>query len=69
MNVLHFFCLLFTGVSETVVLNMSTLVWSVVFSVEGRVPLASEVLYEIIYYLYAIILESCTGFIRMLIVG
>ncbi|OAY42302.1 acyl-CoA-binding domain-containing protein 4 [Manihot esculenta] len=31
-----------SGVSETVVLNMSTLVWSVVFSVEGRVPLASE---------------------------
>ncbi|KAK8712522.1 hypothetical protein V6N13_147761 [Hibiscus sabdariffa] len=31
-----------SGVSETVVLNMSTLVWSVVTSVEGRVPLASE---------------------------
>lgn len=30
------------GVSETLVLNMSTLVWSVVTSVEGRVPLASE---------------------------
>ncbi|KAJ9131420.1 hypothetical protein P3X46_035081 [Hevea brasiliensis] len=31
-----------SGASETVVLNMSTLVWSVVTSVEGRVPLASE---------------------------
>ncbi|KDP23494.1 hypothetical protein JCGZ_23327 [Jatropha curcas] len=31
-----------SGVSETVVLNMSTLVWSIVTSVEGRVPLASE---------------------------
>ncbi|XP_023545252.1 acyl-CoA-binding domain-containing protein 4-like isoform X2 [Cucurbita pepo subsp. pepo] len=30
------------GVSETVVLNMSTLVWSVVTSVQGRVPIASE---------------------------
>nr|KJB45279.1 hypothetical protein B456_007G298800 [Gossypium raimondii] len=34
-----------SGASETVVLNMSTLVWSVVTSVEGRVPLASEVFY------------------------
>ncbi|MBA0816848.1 hypothetical protein Gohar_001466 [Gossypium harknessii] len=31
-----------SGASETVVLNMSTLAWSVVTSVEGRVPLASE---------------------------
>ncbi|KAL5566052.1 hypothetical protein UlMin_029216 [Ulmus minor] len=31
-----------SGVSETVVLNMSTLVWSVVTSVQGRVPVASE---------------------------
>ncbi|KAF3330774.1 acyl-CoA-binding domain-containing protein 4-like protein [Carex littledalei] len=31
-----------TGVSETLVLNMSTLVWSVVTSIQGRVPLASE---------------------------
>ncbi|KAF8387811.1 hypothetical protein HHK36_026469 [Tetracentron sinense] len=31
-----------SGVSETVVLNMSTLVWSVVITVQGRVPLASE---------------------------
>ncbi|KAK1294086.1 Acyl-CoA-binding domain-containing protein 4 [Acorus calamus] len=31
-----------SGVSETVVLNMSTLVWSVVTGVQGRVPLASE---------------------------
>ncbi|XP_059652424.1 acyl-CoA-binding domain-containing protein 4-like [Cornus florida] len=31
-----------SGVSETVVLNMSTLVWSVVTIVQGRVPLASE---------------------------
>ncbi|CAL5380716.1 unnamed protein product [Camellia sinensis] len=29
-----------SGVSETVVLNMSTLVWSVVTTVQGRVPLA-----------------------------
>ncbi|KAK1279128.1 Acyl-CoA-binding domain-containing protein 4 [Acorus gramineus] len=31
-----------SGVSETVVLDMSTLVWSVVTSLQGRVPLASE---------------------------
>ncbi|XP_050384662.1 acyl-CoA-binding domain-containing protein 4 [Argentina anserina] len=31
-----------SGVSETVVLNMSTLVWSVVTTVEGRIPVASE---------------------------
>ncbi|XP_042507612.1 acyl-CoA-binding domain-containing protein 4-like [Macadamia integrifolia] len=31
-----------SGVSETVALNMSTLVWSVVTTVQGRVPLASE---------------------------
>ncbi|GMJ11776.1 acyl-CoA binding protein 4 [Hibiscus trionum] len=31
-----------SGASETVVLNMSTLAWSVVASVEERVPLASE---------------------------
>ncbi|XP_072975141.1 acyl-CoA-binding domain-containing protein 6 [Typha angustifolia] len=31
-----------SGVSETLVLNMSTLVWSVVTTVQGRVPLASE---------------------------
>ncbi|GKU97722.1 hypothetical protein SLEP1_g10827 [Rubroshorea leprosula] len=31
-----------SGASETVVLNMSRLVWSVVTSVQGRVPLASE---------------------------
>lgn len=31
-----------SGASETVVLNMSTLVWSVVTTVQGRVPLASE---------------------------
>ncbi|GMJ11186.1 acyl-CoA binding protein 4 [Hibiscus trionum] len=31
-----------SGALETVVLNMSTLAWSVVTSVEGRVPLASE---------------------------
>lgn len=32
-----------TGVSETVALNMSTLGWSTVTTVQGRVPLASEV--------------------------
>ncbi|XP_076952865.1 acyl-CoA-binding domain-containing protein 4-like [Bidens hawaiensis] len=31
-----------SGVSETVVFNMSTLSWSVVTTVQGRVPLASE---------------------------
>ncbi|XP_074326866.1 acyl-CoA-binding domain-containing protein 4-like isoform X2 [Apium graveolens] len=31
-----------SGAPETVVLNMSTLAWSVVTTVEGRVPLASE---------------------------
>ncbi|XP_019423030.1 PREDICTED: acyl-CoA-binding domain-containing protein 4-like isoform X10 [Lupinus angustifolius] len=31
-----------SGVSETVVLNMSTLAWSVVTSVQGRIPVASE---------------------------
>ncbi|KAI3445351.1 hypothetical protein Pfo_002016 [Paulownia fortunei] len=31
-----------SGVSETVVLNMSTLVWSVVSTIQGRVPLACE---------------------------
>ncbi|KAI9084784.1 hypothetical protein K1719_033190 [Acacia pycnantha] len=31
-----------SGVSETVVLNMSTLTWSVVTTVQGRVPVASE---------------------------
>ncbi|CAM8925374.1 unnamed protein product [Rhodiola kirilowii] len=31
-----------SGISETVVLNMSTLVWSVVTNVQGRVPVASE---------------------------
>ncbi|KAM7481517.1 hypothetical protein LguiB_006100 [Lonicera macranthoides] len=31
-----------SGVSETIVLNMTTLVWSVVTTVQGRVPLASE---------------------------
>lgn len=31
------------GASETVVLNMSTLIWSVVTTIPGRVPLASEV--------------------------
>ncbi|CAD5192899.1 unnamed protein product [Musa acuminata subsp. malaccensis] len=30
------------GISETLVLNMATLVWSVVTTVQGRVPLASE---------------------------
>ncbi|CAI9764772.1 unnamed protein product [Fraxinus pennsylvanica] len=31
-----------SGVSENVVLNMSTLVWSVVTTVQGHIPLASE---------------------------
>nr|GEU65922.1 acyl-CoA-binding domain-containing protein 4 [Tanacetum cinerariifolium] len=31
-----------SGVPETVVLNMSTFTWSVIATVEGRVPLASE---------------------------
>lgn len=40
-----FFSFLLVGVSETVVLNMSTLVWSVVTTVQGRVPVASEVFF------------------------
>ncbi|KAL3814677.1 hypothetical protein ACJIZ3_015945 [Penstemon smallii] len=31
-----------SGVSETVVLNMSTLTWSIITTIQGRVPLASE---------------------------
>ncbi|XP_022150762.1 acyl-CoA-binding domain-containing protein 4 isoform X1 [Momordica charantia] len=42
-----------SGVSETVVLNMSTLVWSVVTSVQGRVPIASEGL--------SLVVSSCGG--------
>ncbi|KAL5996045.1 acyl-CoA-binding domain-containing protein 4 [Asimina triloba] len=41
------------GVSETVMLNMSTLVWSVVTTVQGRVPLASEGL--------SLAVRSCNG--------
>jgi hypothetical protein len=33
------------GASETVVLNMATMAWSVVTSVQGRVSVASEVLH------------------------
>lgn len=36
------------GASETVVLNMSTLAWSAVTSVQGRVSVASEVLRPLI---------------------
>lgn len=42
-----------SGASETLILNMSTLVWSVVTSVQGRVPLASEGL--------SVIVNSFTG--------
>ncbi|CAN0897140.1 Acyl-CoA-binding domain-containing protein 4 [Linum grandiflorum] len=42
-----------SGASETVVLNMSTLVWSIVTSVEGRVPVASEGL--------SLVVSSCNG--------
>ncbi|PSS24587.1 Acyl-CoA-binding domain-containing protein [Actinidia chinensis var. chinensis] len=42
-----------SGVSETVVLNMSTLIWSVVTTVQGRVPIASEGL--------SLVLSSCNG--------
>ncbi|KAI7741666.1 hypothetical protein M8C21_005364 [Ambrosia artemisiifolia] len=42
-----------SGASETVVLNMSTLSWSVVTTVQGRVPLASEGL--------SLVLSSCNG--------
>ncbi|KAI3947911.1 hypothetical protein MKX01_034576 [Papaver californicum] len=31
-----------SGVSETIVFNMLTLVWSVLTTVQGRVPMASE---------------------------
>ncbi|XP_020585661.1 acyl-CoA-binding domain-containing protein 4 [Phalaenopsis equestris] len=41
------------GVSETLVLHMSALVWSVVTSVKGRVPLASEGL--------SVVLSTCNG--------
>lgn len=41
------------GVSETLVLHMSTLVWSVVTTVQGRVPLASEGL--------TVVLSTCNG--------
>ncbi|KAH1242147.1 Acyl-CoA-binding domain-containing protein 4 [Glycine max] len=36
------YCSITRRVSETIVLNMSTLTWSVVTSVQGRVPVASE---------------------------
>ncbi|CAN8269904.1 unnamed protein product [Cochlearia groenlandica] len=42
-----------SGASESVVLNMSTLTWSVVASVQGRVPLASEGL--------SLVVRSCNG--------
>ncbi|KAK4796295.1 hypothetical protein SAY86_028621 [Trapa natans] len=42
-----------SGVSETAVLNMSTLVWSVVTTTEGRVPVASEGL--------SLVVSSCDG--------
>ncbi|KMZ62161.1 Acyl-CoA Binding Protein [Zostera marina] len=42
-----------SGASETLVLNMSTLVWSVVTSIQGRVPIASEGL--------SLVVSSCTG--------
>eukprot|EP00268_Persea_americana_P068057 TRINITY_DN942_c0_g2_i2.p1 TRINITY_DN942_c0_g2~~TRINITY_DN942_c0_g2_i2.p1 ORF type:complete len:673 (+),score=140.83 TRINITY_DN942_c0_g2_i2:150-2168(+) len=42
-----------SGVSETIVLNMSTLVWSVVTTVKGRVPIASEGL--------SLVVSSCKG--------
>ncbi|XP_051145169.1 acyl-CoA-binding domain-containing protein 4-like isoform X2 [Andrographis paniculata] len=42
-----------SGISETVVLNMSTLVWSVVTTVQGHVPVASEGL--------SLVVRSCDG--------
>lgn len=39
------------GALETLVLNMSTRVWSVVSRVKGRDPLASEVINSILLYL------------------
>ncbi|KAI3986069.1 hypothetical protein MKX01_039151 [Papaver californicum] len=42
-----------SGVSEAIVLNMSTLVWSVLTTVQGRVPMESEGL--------SIVLSSCNG--------
>lgn len=47
-----------SGVSETVVLNMSTLVWSVVTTVEGRVPLASEVWRHTLRIIFHILIET-----------
>lgn len=51
--IIEFYVLFYAGVSETVVLNMSTLSWSVVTTVQGRAPLASEVsdLQKIIIFL------------------
>ncbi|RRT70648.1 hypothetical protein B296_00023416 [Ensete ventricosum] len=53
---------MFLGVSETLVLNMATLVWSVVTTVQGRVPLASEVhklcLVSHFYILFVLYLQS-----------
>ena len=43
MPMTHQHDLFYSGISETLVLNMSTLVWSVVTGVQGRVPIASEV--------------------------
>lgn len=42
------YSMLSAGASETVVLNMSTLAWSAVTSVQGRVSVASEVLRPLI---------------------
>lgn len=50
--------LLLAGASETVVLNMSTLVWSVVITVQGRVPVASEV------FCVSVDHHLCEGFLK-----
>lgn len=47
------------GVSETVCLNMATLVWSVVTTVQGRVPLASEVLKNALPYNFSYECSIC----------
>ena len=56
---LSHFLFMHAGASETVCLNMATLAWSVVTNVQGRVPLASEVLNSALYLITShILLET-----------
>lgn len=49
------------GVSETLCFDMSNLAWSVVTTVQGRMPLASEVcsVYSIFYYHLILLYLNC----------